>query len=121
MPVAPEPPHYDLFALDTQRLVNEGVLNEFERFTPVPLNAERIAHLRHYELASNKKLKGLYILHYQGEAAYVGKTEGRLSIRLAQHAAKLRARLNINVAEISFRCLYFDQNWSALAHEGPLI
>src|SRR5690606_18576129 len=31
------------------------------------------------------------------------------------------SRLNLSIADISFRCLFLDKNWSALTHEKPLI
>lgn len=44
-----------------------------------------------------------------------------LSDRLATHRGKLSSRLNIQIKDLSFRCLYLDKNWNALAHESELI
>lgn len=114
-------PCYALFALDTQRVVNAEILKAFEALEPRALVAANLAVLRTHEAANPKAKKGLYMLHYDGAAVYAGKAEGVLSSRLAEHLEKLSSRPNLDVGKLGFRCLYFDVNWSALAHEGPLL
>lgn len=115
------PQFFDLFALDMQRVLNDEIVKAFDPLEPVPLTAENIGRLAEHEAGSPHATKGLYILHYRGAAVYVGKAEDSLRSRLADHRVKLDSRLNIQVADIGFRCLYLDKNWSALTHEGPLI
>jgi hypothetical protein len=119
----PEPTHqfFDLFALDLQRVLNDEISGSFATLVPTPLNSESLGILREYETNNPRARKGLYVLHHNGVPTYVGKADDVLSDRLTEHHAKLSARLNISINDVTFRCLYLDQNWSALAHESPLI
>ena len=114
-------PCYTLFALDTQRVVNEEIHREFANLDPKPLDAVNLAALRAYEASTERAKKGLYVLHYDGNPVYAGKTDELLSKRLAEHLEKLSSRPNLHPDKVGFRCVYFDKNWSALAQEGPLI
>jgi hypothetical protein len=115
------PAFYDLFALDMQRVLNDEIVSSFDGLQPVPLDETNIRALSEHELGNPQATQGLYILHHRGEAVYVGKAEESLHDRLAAHRFKLGSRLNMDLAEIGFRCLYLDKNWSALTHERPLI
>ena len=112
---------YDLLALDMQRLVNTEIVSSFARLEPAPLSAISIAELQAYEAANPHSRKGLYLLMHAGSEAYVGKPENSLAERLAEHRAKLSARQNMDVSQMAFKCIFLDKNWSALAHERPLI
>jgi hypothetical protein len=114
-------PCFALFALDTQRVVNVEILKAFETLEPKPLVAANLNILRTHEAANPKAKKGLYVLHYEGTPVYAGKADKVLSTRLSEHLGKLSSRPNLDVNKLGFRCLYFDVNWSALAHEGPLL
>jgi len=119
--LSPVASFFDLFALDMQRLVNDEIIGAVDTLIPSALTGDALAALRAYERANAHATKCLYILHYQGEAVYVGKAESAPSLRLSEHLEKLSSRLRIDVGEISFRCLYLDENWSALTHERKLI
>lgn len=112
---------FDLFALDMQRVLNDEIVEVFDGLEPVPLSPESLGLLAEHESSNPNSKKGLYILHHRGEAVYVGKAEDSIRVRLEDHRLKLASRQNITVADISFRCLYLDKNWSALTHEKPLI
>jgi hypothetical protein len=114
-------PFYDLFALDMQRVLNDEIVSVFDTLEPVALSTENIGVLAEHEANNPHATKGLYILHHQGVAVYVGKADDSLRSRLEDHRVKLGSRLNLNVADMGFRCLYLDKNWSALTHERPLI
>jgi hypothetical protein len=52
---------------------------------------------------------------------YVGKADASLPQRLERHRFKLGGRVNIDLAEITFTCLYVDEDLDALAPEKMLI
>lgn len=104
-----------------QRVLNDEIVNVFDALEPVPLTQQNVGVLAEHEANNPHATKGLYILHYRGVAVYVGKAEDSLRSRLEDHRTKLASRLNMNVADMGFRCLYLDKNWSALTHERPLI
>lgn len=112
---------HDLFALDMQSVLVSEISTYFANLEPVELCHDNLAVLREYEQDPDHARKGLYILHHEGGVVYVGKTDGSLHDRLTDHYVKLSARQNIAVSDVSFRCLYLDRNWSALAHETGLI
>jgi len=118
---APEEKFHDLFALDMQGVLVTEINTYFARLKPVPLSGGNLAILRDYEQDPDHARKGLYALHHLEEVAYVGKTDGSLAERLSDHLKKIGARKNIATADVTFRCLYLDRNWSALAHETGLI
>jgi hypothetical protein len=114
-------PFYDLFALDLQRVLNDEILSAFAKLEPTPLDRGSLEKLREFEVDNPRARKGLYVLHHNRTPVYVGKADDILSDRLEEHRAKISARLNIDITSVSFRCVYLDKNWSALAHESPLI
>lgn len=114
-------PFYDLFALDMQRVLNDEIVGVFDTLAAVPLTPANIGILGEHEAQNAQATKGLYILHYQNVPVYVGKAEDSIRSRLDDHRVKLASRLNMNVGDVGFRCLYLDKNWSALTHEKPLI
>jgi hypothetical protein len=115
---APRPFH-DLFVLDMQRVLATELESALSRLEPVGLTHENLQRLRATE--SDRVYKGIYILHYLGEVVYVGKADNSLRERLEEHLGKLKARQQIDISKVGFRCLYLDANWSALAHEETLI
>lgn len=112
---------HDLFALDMQSVLVSEISTCFANLEPVELCRGNLDVLHEYEQDPDHARKGLYILHHEGAVVYVGKTDGSLCDRLGDHFIKLTARQNIAVTDVSFRCLYLDRNWSALAHESGLI
>ncbi|MFF3178877.1 GIY-YIG nuclease family protein [Rhodococcus pyridinivorans] len=64
---------------------------------------------------------GVYQLYLRGEFVYVGKADRSLRGRLLNHLRKLSGRQKVTLAEISFSCLYVDEDFSALAPEQLLI
>jgi len=118
---SPDPKFFDLFAIDLQHVVSVEIRVAFHQLVPVKLNQSNLDKLRQHEQENPRAAKGLYILHHKDKPCYVGKAERSLAKRLQEHLIKLGARLNIAVKDVSFRCLYLDENWSALAHEASLI
>lgn len=112
---------FELFELDMQNVLMDEIDRSFSLLEPTPLCDTSIDELKQYELANPKIKKGLYVLYHQGFESYFGKTDNKLSERLADHLKKISARKNILIADMAFKCVYFDKNWSALSHEKPLI
>jgi hypothetical protein len=57
----------------------------------------------------------------QGRPVYVGKSEQPLAVRLDQHRRRCTGRLNIDVNDMSFCCLYVDRFVDAASPERVLI
>ena len=63
--------------------------------------------------------QGIYQLYHLQNLVYVGKANS-LKKRLNEHRDKISGRQRIDVAEMSFTCLYVHPNWTALAPEGTV-
>lgn len=88
--------------------------------------AQALTHLGRAPLAkqyinSLDERPGVYQLYLRDEFVYVGKAEKSLPSRLANHLRKLSGRRNINLRDVTFSCLYVDEDFSALAPEQLLI
>ncbi|MFJ6085841.1 GIY-YIG nuclease family protein [Streptomyces sp. NPDC092369] len=79
------------------------------------------APLAEQYLASLDERPGVYQLYLHGEFVYVGKADKSLPSRLANHLRKLSGRHNIDLRDVSFSCLYVEEDFSALAPEQLLI
>lgn len=112
---------FDLFELDMQSVLVDEIDKSFSALQETELSLENIEKLKAYENANPKIKKGLYALYHNGVECYFGKSDKTLSNRLRDHYVKLSARRNISIVEMTFKCVYFDRNWSALSHEQPLI
>lgn len=66
------------------------------------------------------KGQGVYKLYHHGSLVYVGKAE-HLKKRLKEHRIKISGRCNIQVSEMSFKCLFIHPNWTTLSPENSLI
>ncbi|MER6842489.1 GIY-YIG nuclease family protein [Streptomyces platensis] len=79
------------------------------------------APLAEQYLASLDERPGVYQLYLHGEFVYVGKADKSLPGRLGNHLRKLSGRRNIHLRDVTFSCLYVDEDFSALAPEQLLI
>ncbi|MFD9109160.1 Eco29kI family restriction endonuclease [Streptomyces bottropensis] len=79
------------------------------------------APLAEQYLASLDERPGVYQLYLHGEFVYVGKADKSLPSRLANHLRKLSGWRNVDLRDVSFSCLYVDEDFSALAPEQLLI
>lgn len=82
------------------------------------------AELSEPNLAALEERPGVYHLYHKGALVYVGKADRRHKGppgRLRNHLRKLSGRRNIHLADISSRCLYVDEDLSALVSEQLLI
>ncbi|MCX3286047.1 GIY-YIG nuclease family protein [Streptomyces sp. NEAU-H22] len=82
------------------------------------------APLREESLAKLEERPGVYQLYVNDVFVYVGKADRRhkgLPGRLRNHLRKLSGRRNLALADVTFSCLYVDEDFSALAPEQLLI
>jgi hypothetical protein len=106
-------PYADLFAID----LNAALLEQL----PSALNQLEIAPLTESNLAVLGPEHGIYQLFHKEQPVYIGKSQEELRIRLNQHRRRCSGRHNIDVADMSFRCLYVDRFVDAASPESVLI
>jgi len=100
------------FDLDLVSALAEQLVEAFAKLDDGALTMEHIAQV--------PAERGVYQLFRNSQLVYVGKAEN-LRSRLTQHRRKITGRHNIDVSEISFKCLTVPKNWTPLAHEETLI
>ncbi|MHC5902760.1 GIY-YIG nuclease family protein [Streptomyces sp. S6] len=101
------------FKLSITKALGDQLAAALEELTPAPLTIENIQSLR--------PLPGVYQLYKDGDLVYVGKAENSLPQRVEKHFRKISGRRNISLAEMSFTCLYVDEDFGAVAPERLLI
>lgn len=79
------------------------------------------APLAEETLAVLDERPGVYQLYLHRAFVYVGKADKSLPARLGNHLRKLSGRRNIDLASVTFSCLYVAEDFSALAPEQLLI
>ncbi|MEU9981665.1 Eco29kI family restriction endonuclease [Streptomyces sp. NPDC050856] len=107
---------HDHFRLSITKALGDQLAEALERLESAELSERNLAAL--------EERPGVYQLYHKGSLVYVGKADQRhkgLPGRLRNHLRKLSGRRNIDPADISFRCLYVDEDFSALAPEQLLI
>lgn len=90
------------------------------------LNSLDAAPLSQNQLARLETRPGVYELYLNGSdpdehRVYVGKASVSLPDRLGQHLRKLSGRMNIDINNIRFKCLYVDEDLDAASPEKLLI
>lgn len=105
--------YHDHFRLSITKALGDQLSVALAKLGRAPLSMENIARLA--------DRPGVYQLYMRGEFVYVGKADKSLPGRLAYHLRKLGGRRNISLDDISFSCLYVDEDFSALAPEQLLI
>lgn len=101
------------FKLSITRALGDQLADKLSQLTPAPLTTEATDDLR--------ARPGVYELYLHGRRIYVGKASGTLPQRLNNHLRKLSGRSNIRVEDVSFLCLYVDEDLEAAAPETLLI
>lgn len=116
------------FRLSITKALGDQLAEELGKLTPAALTSENLAKLD--QQAVDERLSsrsGVYQLYRResGEDTekliYVGKADKPLSQRLGNHLRKISGRLNISIDEMSFKCLYVAEDFSAVAPEKLLI
>src|SRR5262249_22641234 len=105
--------HADVFTLDLHRALVEQLPEALDQLAPVQLTESNLAVL------GNER--GVYQLFEREQSVYIGKSEQPLATRLDQHRRRCSGRLNIDVRDMSFRCLYVDRFVDAVSPERVLI
>jgi hypothetical protein len=106
-------PHADVFAIDLNAALLEQLPQALNLLTPVPLTEDNLALLGPEH--------GIYQLFHAGRSVYFGKSQDTLRTRLGQHRRRCMGRLGIDIADMSFRCLYVDKFVDAASPESVLI
>ncbi|MFI9334061.1 GIY-YIG nuclease family protein [Streptomyces lusitanus] len=101
------------FKLSITKALGDQLAAALEELTPAPLATGNILRLR--------PLPGVYQLYKGEELVYVGKADKSLPQRIEKHFRKISGRRNISIEEMSFTCLYVDEDFGAVAPERLLI
>ncbi|WP_354387404.1 Eco29kI family restriction endonuclease [Streptomyces atratus] len=116
------------FRLSITKALGDQLAEELAKLMPAPLTREHLDELdRQAEVENLASRSGVYQLYRQvpgapkRELVYVGKADKPLSQRLGNHLKKISGRRNISIDEISFKCLYVAEDFSAVAPEKLLI
>jgi len=100
------------FDIDLPRALREQLV---EALAQVETGALTASNLDEVPLS-----RGVYQLYLFGELVYVGKAS-RLRTRLTKHLHKIQGRSGLDLATVSFKCLWMSPNWITLAPESQLI
>jgi hypothetical protein len=101
------------FKLSITRALADQLADALSRLHPAPLTSERLSALQ--------QRPGVYELFVRDRRVYVGKASASIPARLGNHLRKLAGRMNIVLGEVSFQCLYVDEDLEAAAPEKMLI
>lgn len=101
------------FKLSISKALTDQLHEALHTLDPAPLTDENVAQL--------ERKRGVYQLYFAGDLVYVGSASGSLQTRLAQHYRKISGRKNIDPSDVSFSCLYVDEDLTVLAPEDRLI
>jgi hypothetical protein len=101
------------FKLSITKALADQLAEKLAPLKPHPLTSEAISSL--------ERRPGVYLLLHKGYRVYVGKAQQALPDRLRNHWNKLRGRDNLSVDDMTFVCLYVDEDLDAAAPEKLLI
>jgi hypothetical protein len=105
--------YHDDFRLSITKALGDQLAKALKHLGRAPLADQYLASL--------DERPGVYQLYLHGEFVYVGKADKSLPGRLANHLRKLSGRRNVDLRDVTFSCLYVDEDFSALAPEQLLI
>ncbi|HET7121412.1 MAG TPA: Eco29kI family restriction endonuclease [Solirubrobacterales bacterium] len=101
------------FKLSISQALTDQLRENLANLTPAPLTLENLALL--------DKRQGVYQLYMNDALVYVGSAATTLPHRLGKHMRKIAGRRNISIEEVTFTCLYVDEDLTVLAPEYRLI
>lgn len=104
--------HSAKFEIDIISALSSQLEAAFEKLKQGPLT--------HKALDDLDSGQGVYQLYHLGKLVYVGKADS-LPGRLREHELKISGRNNIDIKDVSFKCLYVHPNWNTLAPENSMI
>lgn len=105
--------YYGDFRLSITKALGDQLTAALGGLGRVPLTEPNLANLA--------ERPGVYRLYLKDDFVYVGKADVTLPGRLRNHLRKLSGRRGIDLNDVSFSCLYVDEDFSALALERLLI
>ncbi|MFI7038398.1 hypothetical protein ACIBI0_17060 [Microbispora rosea] len=117
----------DQFRLSITEALSTQLYAALDRLEPAPLTQENLdALVPQAEKLGLPSMSGVYQLFRQErgkgrELTYVGKADQPLHKRLGDHLFKLSGRVGISLDEISFRCLFVEEDLSSVSPEKMLI
>ncbi len=100
------------FEIDIISALVDQLVPALDRLNEGPLTDQNIEQV--------PEERGVYQLFHRHILVYVGKAD-KLRERLQDHRRKILGRKNIDIADMSFKCLTIHRNWTALAPEETLI
>lgn len=115
------------FKLSITEALSTQLYAALDRLEPAPLTQENLDTLaRQAEKLGLPSMSGVYQLFRQEsgkerELTYVGKADQPLPKRLGDHLYKLSGRVGISIDEMSFRCLFVEEDLSSVFPERMLI
>ncbi|WP_370936130.1 GIY-YIG nuclease family protein [Amycolatopsis sp. cg13] len=101
------------FRLSITRALRDQLADSMAGLDPDALSVDNIEALR--------PRPGVYQLYHRGQLVYIGKSDIPLPTRLARHHRKVSGRTGISPGEMEFKCLYVEEDLSAVAPETLLI
>jgi hypothetical protein len=101
------------FKLSITKALGDQLAAALKKLTPASLTMENIRSLR--------SLPGVYQLYKDQDLVYVGKADRSLPQRIEKHFRKISGRTNISLNQMTFTCLYVDEDFGAVAPERLLI
>ncbi|WP_127201766.1 GIY-YIG nuclease family protein [Streptomyces sp. Z26] len=117
----------DQFRLSITEALSKQLYAALARLEPAPLTRENLDALApQAEKLGLPSMAGVYQLFRQepGEErqlTYVGKADEPLPERLGNHLYKLSGREGISIEEMSFKCLFVEEDLSSVSPEKMLI
>ena len=101
------------FRLSITKALGDQLAKALGQLTPAALFVENLDEL--------ENRPGVYQLYRNKQFVYVGKADKSLPTRILKHLRKVSGRQGIDLAEMTFTCLYVAEDFSALAPEKLLI
>ena len=117
----------DQFRLSITEALSTQLYAALSRLEPAPLTPENLAALApQAEQLGLPSMSGVYQLFRQKpgkerQLTYVGKADEPLPDRLGNHLYKLSGREGISIDEMSFKCLFVEEDLSSVSPEKMLI
>ncbi|WP_416562978.1 GIY-YIG nuclease family protein [Nocardia testacea] len=101
------------FKLSITRALADQLEQSLRVLRPAPLNSHWLTRVQ--------ERPGIYELYLEEKRVYVGKASKNLRDRLNKHLKKLSGRSGIELSDVTFVCLYVDEDLEAAAPERMLI
>lgn len=101
------------FKLSITQALADQLAERLQPLRPAPLSEDSLEHV--------EDRPGVYELFLRDQRVYVGKASRSLPVRLRKHARKLSGRTGMLSEQVSFVCLYVDEDLEAAAPETLLI